>query len=124
MGRIRWLRIVLGAVLVEVALLAVAIPLNLSASGRAVLLALVVPLCFAGTFIGGWWVARKAGQLFLLHGLLLGAFAALIYGGLTWKVVLPMPYIVANYLKLIGGAAGGLMAQWRQRTPTPADSSP
>jgi putative membrane protein (TIGR04086 family) len=114
MRRIRWLRVVLGAVLVEVALLAIAIPLNLSASGRAVLLALVVPLCFVGTFIGGWWVARKAGDLFFLHGLLLGAFAALIYGGLTWKITLPAAYIVANYLKLIGGAAGGLTARWRQ----------
>jgi putative membrane protein (TIGR04086 family) len=109
--RIHWFRIVLGAVLVEVVLFVVAIPLNLSANGRAILLALVVPLCVIATFLGGWWVARRAGGLYLLHGLLVGAVAALIYGGLTWKVSLPTAYIVANYLKLVGGAGGGVMAQ-------------
>ena len=119
--RIRWLRIVGAAILVEVVLLAIAIPLNKSADGRAVLLAIVIPLCVAGTFIGGWWAARGASRLFLIHGLLVGALAALIYGALTWKVSLPAAYIVANSLKLAGGAMGGLMAQlllrYRQRAP-------
>jgi hypothetical protein len=110
--RIRWWRIVLAAVVVEVVLLAIAILLNLSATGRAALLALVIPLCVVGTFIGGWWVARRADGLFVLHGLLLGALAAILYGGLTWKFVLPTPYIIANYLKLLGGTGGGLMARW------------
>jgi len=57
-----------------------------------------------------------AGELFLLHGLLLGVVAALIYGGLTWKVSLPAAYVIANYLKLVGGAGGGLMAQLLRRT--------
>ncbi len=100
-----------------------AIPLNLSANGRAILLALVVPLCVIATFLGGWWVARRAGGLLLLHGLLVGAVAALIYGGLTWKVSLPTAYIVANYLKLIGGAGGGVMAQSLLRNkPAPNES--
>jgi putative membrane protein (TIGR04086 family) len=113
--RIHWLQIVLAAVLVEVVLLGIAIPLNMTANGRAVLLALVVPLCTVATFLGGWWVARRAGSFFLLHGLLVGAVAALIYGGLTWKVSLPVIYIVANYLKLIAGAGGGALAQWLRR---------
>lgn len=111
LSRIRWLRVVGAAVLVEVVLLAVAIPLNISANGRAILLAIVIPLCTAGTFVGGWWAARGASRLFLIHGLLVGALAALIYGALTWKVSLPTAYIVANYLKLADGAAGGLTAQ-------------
>ena len=109
LSEIRWWRILLGAVVVEVVLLA--IPLNMSAHGRALLLALVIPLCVSGAFLGGWWVGRRAGSAFLLNGLLLGAVAALIYGALTWKVSLPTAYIVANYLKLLAGAAGGLMAQ-------------
>ncbi len=109
--QIRWLRILLAAIVIEVVLLGAAIPLNMSENGRAVLLALVVPLCVIATFLGGWWVARKAAGLYLLHGLLLGAAAALIYWGLTRKLTLPTPYIVANYLKLIGGMAGGLMAR-------------
>jgi len=113
--RIHWVRILLTALLVEVVLLAAAIPLNLSANGRAILLEIVIPLCVIGAFAGGWWAAQKAGELFLLHGLLVGAVAALIYGGLTWKMSLPAAYIVANYLKLAGGAGGGLMVQLRRR---------
>lgn len=114
--RIRWVRIVVAAVLVEVVLLAMAIPLNMSATGRALLVALVIPLCFVGCFIAGWWAAQKAGGLFLLHGLLVGLVAALIYGALTWKLSLPTTYIVANYLKLVAGAGGGVAAQWLRRT--------
>lgn len=109
--RIRWLRIVVGAVLIELALFAVAVPLNMSEGGRATLLALVVPLCVLVAFLGGWWVARGADRLPLLHGLLVGALAALMYGALTWKVTLPTAYVVANYLKLVAGAGGGLAAQ-------------
>jgi hypothetical protein len=120
--QLRWWRIVVGAVVVEVVLLGIAIPLNLSANGRAALLVLVIPLCVAATFAGGWWGARRARGLFVLHGLLLGAAAALIYGALTWKIALPTPYIVANYLKLVGGAGGGLVAQWFvKRNPRPTD---
>jgi putative membrane protein (TIGR04086 family) len=113
--QIRWVRILVAAVLIEVALLAIAIPLNMSANGRALLLMLVIPLCVVGTFIGGWWTAQKAGRLWLLHGLLVGVVAALVYGALTWKVSLPAAYIVANYLKLVGGAAGAVTAQWVRR---------
>src|ERR1700722_1153586 len=111
LSRIRWWRIVGAAILVEGVLLAIAIPLNKSANGRAILLAIVIPLCVAGTFIGGWWASRGASRLFLIHGLLVGGLAALIYGALTWKVSLPAAYIVANSLKLAGGAMGGLTAQ-------------
>jgi hypothetical protein len=121
MRRIRWVTTILIAVAVELVLLGIAIPLNMSANGRAILLGIVIPLCVLGTFAGGWWAAQKAGQLFLLHGLLVGVFAALIYGGLTWKVSLPATYVLANYLKLVGGAAGGLVAQWLGRArPRPA----
>jgi putative membrane protein (TIGR04086 family) len=109
--RIHWLRVLLGAVVVEAVLLGAAIPLDASESGRAILLALVIPLCVIGAFLGGWWVARRAGELFLLHGFLLGVLAVLIYWALTWKMDLPAAYIVANYLKLIGGTGGGVMAR-------------
>jgi putative membrane protein (TIGR04086 family) len=114
--RIHWWRVIVSAVAVEAVLLALAIPLNLSASGQAALLVLVIPLCTIGAFLGGWWAARRAGSLFLVHGLLVGALAAVIYGALTIKVTLAAAYIVANYLKLLGGAAGGITAQWLRRT--------
>jgi len=109
--RIRWLSIVGAAVVLELVLLALALPLNKSASGRAVLVAIVVPLCGSGAFLAGWWAARRAGTLFLIHGVLVGVIAALIYAGLTWTVSLPALYILANCLKLVGGAAGGLTAR-------------
>jgi len=114
--RIHWLRAILTAVVVEAVLLGIAIPLNMSATGQKTLLALVIPLCVIGAFLGGRWAARKVGSLFLIHGLLVGAVAALIYGALTLKGTLPTAYIVANYLKLMGGAAGGVMAQLLRRS--------
>jgi len=66
--RIRWLRIIVGAAGVEAVLLAIAIPLNLSENGRAMLLARVIPLCVMATSLGGWWVARGAGGLFCCTG--------------------------------------------------------
>lgn len=56
--RIRWWRIALAAVVVEAVLPAIAVLLNLSATGRAALLVGAIPLCVVGTFFGGWWVAR------------------------------------------------------------------
>lgn len=117
---IRWVRIIVAAVLVEVALLAIAIPLNMSANGRAILLALVIPLCVVGVFIGGWWAAQRASGLFVLHGLLVGIVAALIYGALTWKMSLPTAYVVANYLKLVAGAGGGAVPLLMRRNVTEA----
>jgi putative membrane protein (TIGR04086 family) len=114
--RIHWLRAILTAVVVEAVLLGIAIPLNMSATGQKTLLARVIPLCVIGAFLGGWWAARKVGSLFLIHGLLVGVVAALIYGALTLKVTLPTAYIVANYLKLMGGAAGGVTAQLLRRS--------
>jgi putative membrane protein (TIGR04086 family) len=109
--RILWLRIVSGGVLVEVALFAVAILLYSVPNGMTALLYTVVPLCLIATFFAGLWVARKAGGRFILHGLLVGVVAALLYEAMSWKVTLPTAYIVGNLLKLVGGAAGGLVAQ-------------
>jgi hypothetical protein len=114
--RIRWLRVLGAALLVELVLFSIAMSLNRSASGRAVLLAIVIPICVVATFIGGWWAARNVSGLLLIHGFLVGALSALIYAGITWKVSLPTTYIVANYLKVVGGTAGGLTAQLQVRS--------
>jgi putative membrane protein (TIGR04086 family) len=93
---IHWLRVILTALAVEAVLLGIAIPLNMSSAGQKTLLVLVIPICVIGAFLGGWWAAQKAGSRFVLHGLLVGAAAALIYGALTVKMTLPTAYIVAN----------------------------
>jgi len=123
-GRIHWLRVVFGAVLVEVALFAVVLPVNLLPNGSTVLLYIVLPICLIATFIGGLWVARKAEGRFILHGLLVGVLAALLYVAISWKATLPTIYVVSNYLKLVGGLAGGMvakrMATKAMPTPRPA----
>ena len=118
--KIRWLRVAVAGVLVEVALLAIAIPLNMTPPGRAVLLYSVIPLCIAGTLMGGWWAARSADGHCVIHGLLVGVVAGLIYGVLTWRIALPLAYIIGNYLKLAGGAAGGWLAQRVRVSGVPA----
>lgn len=57
------------------------------------------------------WLRIVLAAIVVEVGLLVGLAAALIYEVLTWKVSLPAAYIVANYLKLIGGMGGGLMAR-------------
>jgi hypothetical protein len=53
--RIHWLRVALAALVIEVVLLGIAIPLNMSESGQKALLTVVVPMCVFGAFFGGWW---------------------------------------------------------------------
>lgn len=49
----------------------------------------------------------------MLHGALVGVVALLIYAALTFTQELPLAYHVANYLKVLGGAAGGWYASRR-----------
>jgi putative membrane protein (TIGR04086 family) len=111
LNRVRWTLVLLAAVVVEVALFAVVAPLYGLPNGATVVLYAVLPICLVGGLAGGLWVARKAGRLFVLHGLLVGVLAALIYSAISWKATLPTIYVVSNYLKVVAGAAGGLVAQ-------------
>jgi hypothetical protein len=61
------------------------------------------------------WVSRRIESRFLMHGLLVGVVAALIYLGLAWGQPQPLLYNIAHGLKLVGGAAGGLIAARRFR---------
>ena len=111
LSRIRWLAVLLGALSVELVLFAFVIPLPFLPNGDGLILRTVIPVCFVVAFIGGVWIARRAGTLFVLHGLLLGLVAALMYAALTWNKSLPLAYVVSNYLKVVAGAAGGFVAQ-------------
>ncbi len=119
LAQIRWPTVVLGAVLVELALFLVVLPMYLLPNGNIVVLYAVLPACLIGGFVGGLWVARRAGRLFILHGLLLGTVAALLYAAITWKQTLPTMYVVSNYLKVIAGVAGGIVAQRMASHPSP-----
>ena len=123
-ARIRWVSIIVGAVLVEVALFVVVLPLYRLPNGATVVLYAVLPACALAAYFGGLLVARRAGNRFVLHGALVGALAALIYAAISWQAALPATYIVSNYLKIAFGALGGLVAQRPagKRAPSPQPS--
>src|SRR5439155_26267764 len=101
MGRIRWLRVLAGGFLSELALFAVFIPATIvlgQVPGMYVAVAgsLVIPFLF------GIWTARKAEAYFVIHGVLVGAIGILIYVGLTRRQPDPLLYLFADILKLRG----------------------
>jgi putative membrane protein (TIGR04086 family) len=112
MSQLRWGRIVIGAVLTEVALIALVVPVQMLA-GDAAIVYIVAPACFIATFVFGLWVARKANANFALHGALVGVLASMIYIALTWNQTLPLIFHLSHLAKILGGAAGGAFAARR-----------
>jgi hypothetical protein len=108
-----WGRILVAAFLIELVLLAIAIPLNLSGAGR-VNLYVIPPAAFLATFAITVWLGRGIKSKFVLHGVLVGIVGTAIYVGLTRAQPEPWQYIGANMLKVIGGAAGGMVLARRQ----------
>jgi putative membrane protein (TIGR04086 family) len=118
LSNLRWGIALFSAFVVEVALFATVVPTRLLPDGPAIENMVVIPACIIASALGGWWAAQKAGQKCLMHGTLVGLFAALMYAALTWTTALPAAFIVANYAKVIAGAGGGLLAMKRgKRAP-------
>jgi putative membrane protein (TIGR04086 family) len=109
-ARIHWRRILVGGLLAETALILAIVPLGLRL-GDAFLKYAAPPGSFITCFLGALWVGRRIQSRFILHGVLVGVVAALIYVALTRAKPEPLAYIVAHALKLLGGACGGLAAQ-------------
>src|ERR1700730_7725978 len=110
---IQWGRVLLAAFLMEVILFAIAIPLFLSGAGR--LLVYVVPLvALAATFAVTVWLGRRIKTKPVLHGVLIGVVGTLMYVGLTRAQLEPWQYWVAHALKVVGGAAAGLVLAGRR----------
>ena len=115
---LRWGRIVLGGFLAEIVLIAAVIPIRAAGGGETA----VTIVAVAGSFVAfvpiAWWLGRSLPRP-VLHGVLMGAFAAALYTALFVAgrqfdpSVGPMPfaYYVAHVLKMAGGAAGGWLAE-------------
>jgi len=73
-----------------------------------------VVAALAMTFLFGIWVGRGIESRFILHGVLLGIFAILIYVAISFAQPEPLLYIIANCLKIVGGAAGCRFAERRK----------
>jgi hypothetical protein len=113
---IQWGRIVLAAFLMELVLFAIAIPLNLSGA-RQVALYFVPPAALIATFVFTVWLGRGIASKLILHGVLIGVMGTLMYVGLTRGRPEPWQYVIANALKIVGGALGGMaLARRRQAT--------
>ena len=114
---IHWARILVGGLLAEVALILAIVPLGLRLGDNFLHYA-APPGSFIMCFLGAFWVCRRTESHFILHGILVGVVAALIYVGLTRAQPEPLAYLLAHALKLVGGACGGFVAQ-RRRSPSP-----
>jgi hypothetical protein len=110
---IQWGRVVLAAFLMEVVLFAIAIPLFLSGLGRT-LVYVVPPAALIATFAVTVWLGSRIKSHFVLHGVLIGLVGTLMYVALTRAQPEPWQYWVAHALKVIGGAAAGMVLARRE----------
>jgi len=112
---IHWLRILLAGFLAEVAIIALVLPIALLA-GKSTLPYTATAASLLACFGFAIWVGRGLTSQFVLHGILVGVVATLIYVALTRGGPEPPAYLIAHILKLLGGATGGLVAARRQKT--------
>ena len=114
LGRIHWARVLIGGFLAEASVFAVVIPVFLLFGQRAVSYAALsgsLVMCF----LFALWVGRQVESRLVLHGILVGVVATLLYVGLTRGRPEPSAYLVAHVLKILGGAAGGFFADRRRK---------
>jgi hypothetical protein len=112
-ARIHWLRILIGGFLAEASVFAVVIPVFIVSGARGVLYAALVA-SLVMCFIFGLLVARRVGSRPVLHGVLVGVVATLLYVAVTLGRPEPLAYLVAHVLKILGGAAGGAAVRWNR----------
>lgn len=111
--RIHWIRILAGGFLAEASLIVVVIPIAMK-WGQHPLLYLAPVGSLVTCFLFALWVGRGVESRFVVHGLLVGVVAMVIYIALTLARPEPFAYVIAHALKLAGGAGGGWLAG-RQR---------
>jgi putative membrane protein (TIGR04086 family) len=111
---IRWLRVLFGGFLAEVLVIALVIPVSLLFGKNTLTYAAPVASLVA-CFLLAIWVGRRLESRFVLHGILVGVVATLIYVALTRGGPEPPAYLIAHGLKILGGAAGGFVAARRQK---------
>jgi VIT1/CCC1 family predicted Fe2+/Mn2+ transporter len=116
-ARIHWLMILIGGFLAEAAVFAVVIPVFITSGARGVLYAAPVA-SLVMCFIFGLLVAHRVESRPVLHGVLVGIVATLLYAALTRGRPEPLAYLVAHALKMLGGALGGVAARWKRSVAT------
>ena len=122
-GGIRWGRILLGGLLVELVLIVMTAPVFVL-MGTQAMMVIVSPALFVVDLLFAYWVARKAQAHFLLHGLLVGTVASAIYFALVYaqfgsitpviEMYGSIMFVIANGARFLGAALGGVLAKKRQ----------
>ena len=121
-NKIRWGRILLAAFFAELGIFALFIPV-LVKYGEVPAQYIVPPLALLMTFLFSWWAGRRIESRFVLHGILIGIAATLMYVALTMAHPEPFIYYLAHALKIVGGAAGCRVAEKRQLQLRSANAS-
>jgi len=115
MTKVRWGRIVLGAVAAEVLVILslLAASAVFRVPGELAGYYVAPPASAVATFLTVLWVARKLESRFILHGLLVGLVGVALTGGFifTAKPEDRLMYVVSFALRIVGGYLGGLVAQ-------------
>jgi len=107
--RLHWGRLTIGGVCAELAVFAIVFPV-LHFFGQTAFLASILAASLLMPFLFAIWVDRRVESHFVLHGLLVGVVAALVYLLVARGQPEPLLYKVAHGLKLVGGILGGALA--------------
>jgi putative membrane protein (TIGR04086 family) len=117
LSKVHWGRIIAAGLLAEIALILAIVPLGLRL-GDAFLRYTAPPGSFVTCFLAALWASRKITSRFVLHGILIGVVAMIVYLALTRFKPEPLAYVIAHVLKLAGGATGGYVAERRRTSQT------
>jgi presenilin-like A22 family membrane protease len=123
---INWKRVVVAAIFAEVLLFAIYFPGRRQYADPSSDFRHIFSLCMLiSMFLGGLWVARKIESRFVLHGLLMGIAANVVYVVFRPLFVLSTPprtsldwtiyFIVTTFLKMLPAAAGSYVGGRRRK---------
>src|SRR4026207_21871 len=113
--RIRWKWIIVGGLLAEITVIAIFFLLLLAAMAAGVP-EIAQPMATLA-LVDGVGVVKRIDSAFVLHGVLIAVFGILLFTVMwtatTGSLAQPALYVVAYGLKIVGGIAGGLIAEKR-----------
>lgn len=121
-AELRWGRVIVGGLAAEIVVFAIVFPVRMALGQKAFLASILISTTVM-PFLAGWWACRKAVSHFALHGALVGVVSVLFYLAVAWGQPEPLLYKISHGLKIVGGAAGGLLAARRRTSGTPKSST-
>jgi len=136
--RIQWLRVLLGGLLIEVILVVVLIGgfaaagVDLSQNISLGSSAIIGVSCFVAAFLVVMWLGKGIANQIVLHGVLMGVVATVLYLGLVvgsgqlstaLAAYGPLTFVVVNGVRIVGAVLGGVVTE-RRRLAGRATASP